>query len=298
MASDSAVFVELLNSALQDKVVFSSQETRLRSWELLYLKYGTLRVHDASGDSLILDLTAPNILLHPVSSGDIISVLAGSLVARVSFDENCLSAILGTKPEAAELSAMTTSRISLDLTNFPAADQAIASAFNMALAEDQETGIGRDTIIEALVRCILIHLWRNSALASETQGDAAAQTILLRRFRQLVEQHFRERWSVTSYAQALGCTADRLHNITTTMLGRTPSALIHQRLIVEAKSLLERSNLTVQQISGFLGFQSPSQFSNFFHKHQGVPPGQHRKEKRSIKNQSGHNTTTTIADWP
>ena len=297
MANENVVDVEIINSSLQDRLIYSPYRNQAKSWILIYLQFGTLQISQSDLDTPLSVYEATSVVLHPVSSAQTLKLLAGSVATYLVFDENSLSAILGVKPEAVELRAMTANRVALDLANRPNVEMAVSSAFTAAILEDENNNPCRDTIVEAQARCILIHLWRYCALPSETQSSDAAQTLMLRRFRQLVEQHFRDRWRVTDYARELGTTPDRLHNLTNVALDRSPLALIHERSMREAKALLERSNLTVQQISAFLGFHSAAQFSNFFAHHQSIAPGKYRRQQRN-KNTRSEQVDVALADWP
>jgi len=97
---------------------------------------------------------------------------------------------------------------------------------------------GHQTIVEAELRCLLVRLWRHSYQAIHTVSSDGPQTILLRRFRQLVEAQYRKRWRVQDYAAALGTTADRLHNVATKSLGRSPLNLFMTDLGVRQRRCL------------------------------------------------------------
>ncbi|OZB18031.1 MAG: hypothetical protein B7X55_05465 [Rhodobacterales bacterium 34-62-10] len=125
-----------------------------------------------------------------------------------------------------------------------------------------------------------------------------SSSLILQQFRQSVETHFRDRWSVARHAAALNMSGDRLHDICRRMLGKSPLRLIHERLGFEAQVLLERSSMTLEQIAEFLGFRSAAQFSNFFKALHGVRPGAWRRAVRGSGTQAGARVTRSYADWP
>ncbi|MBP9545029.1 MAG: helix-turn-helix domain-containing protein, partial [Alistipes sp.] len=49
---------------------------------------------------------------------------------------------------------------------------------------------------------------------------------------------------------------------------------------LRAKELLDTTELTVAEIAYRLRFETPSHFSTFFRKREGVPPQQYRRERR------------------
>jgi AraC-like DNA-binding protein len=103
---------------------------------------------------------------------------------------------------------------------------------------------------------------------------------------------------VADYAVALGTTPDSLHNRTTRALGRTPLELIHQRVHLEARALLSRSTLSLGQVAAHLGFSSPAQFSAFFRRHEGLPPGRFRNSRSAQDAPRSMAQDPNFTDWP
>ena len=145
---------------------------------------------------------------------------------------------------------------------------------------------------------LLVLLWRETAVIEPRAGASASATQFLQRFRQSLEIHFRDRWGVNAYAQELGMSSDRLHDICTRTLGKTPLRLIHERSVFEAQALLQRSSQTVDQIAAHLGFESAGQFNRFFKGIVGSPPGQYRTDSRHMNEVSSPRSRSSFADWP
>ncbi|MEZ5811834.1 MAG: AraC family transcriptional regulator [Rhizobiaceae bacterium] len=164
--------------------------------------------------------------------------------------------------------------------------------------ETRQQSIGGAMIVIARLRIILVSVLRVSA-AAETAGLARGETLNhLRRFRQLLEVGFRAHRSVGDYADELGMTADRLHAICTRELGRTPKALIDQRVVREASIGLERSTLSIKQLSYALGFRDPAHFSNFFKRVTGISPGRFRRMVIASSPDNPGFAPPSYADWP
>src|SRR5690606_10386307 len=115
-------------------------------------------------------------------------------------------------------------------------------------------------LLSGLLRIMLVAMLRAAAGTDIPHVSIGEKSSLLRRFRQLVEMNFRSHWTVARYAEALGISTDRLHAICTTGIGKSPKALISERLALEAALRLERSSLTVQQLGHALGFNDPAHF--------------------------------------
>ncbi len=60
------------------------------------------------------------------------------------------------------------------------------------------------------------------------------------------------------------------------MAYRPPKEMIHERLLQEARRLLQFSAIPVSEISYQLGFADPAYFSRFFTKRCGTSPSQYR----------------------
>jgi len=57
----------------------------------------------------------------------------------------------------------------------------------------------------------------------------------------------------------------------------SPSQIIKDRLVLEAKKQLKFSNKTVREIAFELGFEDPAYFSRLFSKNAGISPTQYRR---------------------
>jgi AraC-like DNA-binding protein len=140
----------------------------------------------------------------------------------------------------------------------------------------------------------LLHVWRLSGAPVATMSSGPERTRTVERFRELVELHFAEHWPVSRYVQLLGVSEDRLHAVCTKETGRGPLALIHARLIKEARLRLERSAVPIEKVAARLGFADPAYFNRFFKKQLGVSPGVYRRSALEQR----RNEHETFAAWP
>lgn len=238
------------------------------------------------------------LLSHPVAPDRRLWLIAGSVGAQLVSDDLGLSAALGSRPEAPELRLMMDAPVMLPLAPLPGVDGQVAQAIGTVLAELDRQAPGHVTIVEAQLRHLLILIWRHSHRTEDTRFQDPVQSVLIRRFRQLIDTHFRRRLKVADYAAELGISADRLHDLTTRTLGRTPLALIHDRTLEEAKALLARSNMTTDQIAAALGFHSAAQFNQFFSRREAIAPGRYRTALRNRQAGRAEADAPKLADWP
>jgi AraC family transcriptional regulator, transcriptional activator of pobA len=100
------------------------------------------------------------------------------------------------------------------------------------------------------------------------------------RLRELVEDNFRTTRNLSTYADWLAMTPDRLNDHCKKVTGVTAGHLVRQRLLVEAKRQLIFTDLSVSEIAYSLNFSDPSYFSRFFRKYAGQTPQQFRSGLR------------------
>jgi AraC-like DNA-binding protein len=101
---------------------------------------------------------------------------------------------------------------------------------------------------------------------------------ILFNFKQLLEQHFHKEKSVKHYALQLNISEKQLHKATTSLLDKTPKAVINDRVLLEAKRLLAHSNQPVKEIAYELGYDEPTNFIKFFRKYTHTTPTEFREQ--------------------
>ncbi|MBC3485510.1 helix-turn-helix domain-containing protein [Pseudomonas kermanshahensis] len=130
----------------------------------------------------------------------------------------------------------------------------------------------------SLLLTLLIQVLRHEPQASGNgRRPPSRRSQQLTGFRELVDMHFREHWSLGAYAAELGLTLATLGRLCQEHLGMTPMNVINARLVLEAKRALGHSSLSVKEIAHDLGFVDVGYFSRFFRKHSGVSPSEFRE---------------------
>lgn len=140
--------------------------------------------------------------------------------------------------------------------------------------------IGHDAAVQASLLAVLVSALRQRNAEYGVASRAGRQRALVARLRERIEQRFRLREPVASYAAGLGTSETVLRLACSNVAGISPIAMIDQRAILEARRALIFSDLTVSEIAYSLGFDDPAYFSRFFTKHTGLPPRQYRMEQR------------------
>lgn len=247
------------------------------------------------GGGAALSLRAPALLWTPWVPGLALRLAAGSTAAHVLLADEVLAMALGHNAESADLARLARTRAAVPLAPGCDALAECRQALSVIAREVAEPGPGSESLVQGHVRALLVHLWR--AGAGDTDGAEPAAMQVLQRFRTLMEMHFRARWSVAAYAAALGVSADRLHDLCRRHLAKPPRQLLQERQMHEARLMLERSTLTVEQVAGRLGFADAAQFSRFFSARAGLPPARYRRQAAG-RGGTRPPAPQGYADWP
>lgn len=96
------------------------------------------------------------------------------------------------------------------------------------------------------------------------------------RFVSLVAEHYRTAHDVAFYADRLCITTRYLSQVTDNVVGKSPKQIIADYLLSEAKSYLETTRLTIQEITDKLGFSSGALFCKFFKTQASISPTEYR----------------------
>ena len=85
---------------------------------------------------------------------------------------------------------------------------------------------------------------------------------------------------VEAIARELGVSYSWFRKMFRQYADTSPAQYLSQIRFLRAKELLDTTELTVAEIAYRLRFETPSHFSTFFRKREGVPPQQYRRERR------------------
>lgn len=123
------------------------------------------------------------------------------------------------------------------------------------------------------------HDFIHSQVVYAKPDETGGRTIdIYNSFVSLVAQHYPEAHDVKFYADRLCITTRYLSQITDRVVGKSPKQIIADYLMSEAKSYLETTRLTVQQIADKLGFSSQALFCKFFKTQEKTSPSEYRSK--------------------
>jgi AraC-like DNA-binding protein len=239
---------------------------------------------------------APALLWLPADLEGDLQIEAGAQGYLIAVSEDFLTRIVAGSAEALHLRRTIDRLVLLTAGQVEGTFNAITTSCDTLVRELQSPGRGTATMMSSHVLLLCLHLWRSviSGESTDETGQRGDGPRLIGNFLQMVELHYRDGWPVARYATALGVTEDKLHAHCKREKGISPRAVVHARLIHEARTRLQQLDLPVEQIGYGLGFRDPGYFNRFFRKRQGASPGAYRRSARMDQVRRG----ASYAAWP
>ena len=132
-----------------------------------------------------------------------------------------------------------------------------------------------DTYSQAVVRAylqLMLALSSKVKIGSVTSYEDEFSNHPISQFKLLLEQHFKRERAPAFYADQLGIAPNTFSKKCKEHYLRSPSQLIQDRVILEAKKLIHLTYKSMKVIAAELNFDDENYFSRYFKKHTGVTP--------------------------
>lgn len=136
-----------------------------------------------------------------------------------------------------------------------------------------------EEVAHSILDLILVYC-KNLYPQPSTNAGMKKGRLMVKKFKQLIEERYKENFSVKEYAELLSVTPSHLNETVKNVMGRTASDLIEEKMIIEIKKLLLHTDLTATEVAYALNFSDQSYFSKFFKKQVGMTPGDFRMSKK------------------
>lgn len=227
-------------------------------------------------DGVLWEITPPGLVIVPAGT-----------VHEISFRPNT-DGIVITVASAYVATTVEEDRRLLDATLTPMAltpapdvltAHGLLEVFEALLREFTWSGPARRMAIKShFLRLLVIFLRLDNARKQTSSGPGRRHAAIVERFRAEIEEGFRVHKRLDHYLRRLGVSASRLHESCQIVAGTSPAALLHDRVVIEAKRLLVYSGVSVAEIAHRLGFEDPAYFSRFFSQRAGCSPRAYRVE--------------------
>ena len=116
----------------------------------------------------------------------------------------------------------------------------------------------------------------------ELQAEAAKplkrEEILFKEFIRLVSEHHRKERRVDFYAEQLFLSPKHFSTVIKKVSGKTAGQWIDEYVILEAKTLLKYSVMSIQEVAYYMNFPNPSFFGKYFKQHTGMSPSEYKAQ--------------------
>ena len=166
-------------------------------------------------------------------------------------------------------------------------DEACQKKLSLLLEVFKDEFEDKDDIQGNMLRMLLVRLIITITRLARSQylpgGLVEEQKFdLLRQFNLLVENNYRLQHEVKFYAAALFKSPKTLANTFARFQSVSPLQIIHQRIMLEAKRLLNFTEKSIKEIAHELGFEDAAHFTKFFKKQCGVNPTEYKKKLQAV----------------
>ena len=148
----------------------------------------------------------------------------------------------------------------------------VAGALSAAIT----TRLGMGDDVPTAIRNAHDFIHSQVVYAKDTDERSRRSIDLYNTFVSLVAEHYREAHDVSFYADKLCITTRYLSQITDKAVSKSPKQIIADYLMSEAKSYLNTTRFTVQEIADKLGFSSQALFCKFFRNQEKTSPTEYR----------------------
>jgi AraC family transcriptional regulator, transcriptional activator of pobA len=130
--------------------------------------------------------------------------------------------------------------------------------------------VGIMSRVQAAQLALVLVLAEELIMSSDDQAVRDPHEALVRRFREAVDRHYREGWSIARYAVELGTSPPTLTRSCRAVLLQSPGEVVLNRLLLEAMRALTFTTTSIGRIAEDLGFSDPAYFSKFFRARTGL----------------------------
>lgn len=212
------------------------------------------------------------VFIKPDQVHRLINFELASVSTSIITEENIRPEYLSALQNLAPVKPLTVNKATLAILSDTA-------ALGMKLTEKKEEKLHHAILQENCNTMIAIIVSQYLASAEPTTHFTRFE-LITRSFKMALEKDFKKVKNPAEYAKHLNISASYLNECVKTSTGRSVSAQIQQRIILEAKRLLFHSNRSVKEIAAELGYDDFSYFTRLFVKVAGSTPVVFRDKNR------------------
>ena len=115
-------------------------------------------------------------------------------------------------------------------------------------------------------------------LQAEATKPLKREEILFKEFIRLVSEHHHKERRVDFYAEQLFLSPKHFSTVIKKVSGKTAGQWIDEYVILEIKTLLKYSAMSIQEVAYYMNFSNPSFFGKYFKHHTGMSPSEYKAQ--------------------
>ena len=143
------------------------------------------------------------------------------------------------------------------------------------LRSDKE--IHKSSIIQTLFTTVF-YILSDINQRRELRTKQGRCEVIFEQFTQLLQEHHKRERNVGFYAEQMNITPKYLSSVIKEISGKTAARWIDEYVILEAKTLLKYSGMSIQEIANALNFSTQSFFGKYFKQHTGYSPSRFKRQ--------------------
>jgi AraC family transcriptional activator of pobA len=138
--------------------------------------------------------------------------------------------------------------------------------------EFEQSKLYQDAVLKSYLQLILALSSKEKSMLVGKQKLSQPDFNDLSAFQEFLEEHFIQTREPSFYASLHHLSPSTFSKKIKKQFGKTPSKLIQERVILEAKRQLHLTSKSIKEIAGALNFEDEFYFSRYFKKETGVSP--------------------------
>ena len=155
----------------------------------------------------------------------------------------------------------------------------IVSKYQLILKEYKNRSLNYEEMIRIFLNAIFIELTRLYPKQKEHNPKFGYDLILLNKYEALVDKYFKLHRPLSCYSERMNISVRQLSYLCKKTVGKKPSEILTDRIILEAKRLIIHSDLSIASISEELNYNDSSYFIRLFKKITNLTPEQFRQSQ-------------------
>jgi AraC-like DNA-binding protein len=163
--------------------------------------------------------------------------------------------------------------------------EVIYTIFKLMIKEQSSSYQHKDDVIRNYISLLTHEAMKLQPVVNNSNEKNAAKRIASV-FMELLERQFPVEFpdqsltikSPKDFANQMAVHVNHLNRSIKEVTGKTTNGLISERVIAEAKLLLQNTNLDITHIAYSLGFDYPTYFNNYFKRYTGTNPSTYRSK--------------------